>query len=305
MNLVKYEATRQALIECATFDEVKTIKDKAQALANYARLSKDNELEKRSVEIRERARIRMGEMSLALPKKSPPGKAYSAEDTPTIVGVSISKTEALADAGISTQEASRAEKLAKKSKESQEAHVAKAVESVEKRNSHETKAHVANNSGENEWYTPPVYVDAARAAMGGIDVDPASCEAANAVVRARSFYTVETNGLAQAWGGNVWMNPPYAQPLVGQFIDKLISELDAGNVEQACVLVNNFTDTKAGQRLIIRADAVCFVAKRIKFIDKNGEESGAPLQGQMICYFGENAAGFYDEFDVLGAVLYR
>ena len=88
MNLVKYEATRQALIECATFDEVKTIKDKAQALANYARLSKDNELEKRSVEIRERARIRMGEMSLALPKKSPPGKAYSAEDTPTIVGVS-------------------------------------------------------------------------------------------------------------------------------------------------------------------------------------------------------------------------
>lgn len=164
-------------------------------------------------------------------------------------------------------------------------------------------AHVANNSGENEWYTPAIYIEAARAVMGSIDVDPASCERANETVKANRYFTSENSGLEANWAGNVWMNPPYSRPLVSQFAQRLLSEVESGNTTAAIVLVNNFTDTQDGQSLLRRCNAVCFAEKRIRFIDKNGEPSGAPLQGQMFLYFGEDVAAFAAFFSAFGAVL--
>lgn len=164
--------------------------------------------------------------------------------------------------------------------------------------------HVANNSGNNEWYTPPGYVEAARAVMGDIDLDPASSAIANETVQAEQYFSQRDNGLDKEWSGRVWMNPPYAAGLVDKFCEKLTAHYAAGDIEQACVLVNNATETKWFQTLLSQASAVCFPSSRVKFIDTEGSPSGAPLQGQAVLYFGEATARFAAVFAPLGAVLY-
>jgi hypothetical protein len=162
------------------------------------------------------------------------------------------------------------------------------------------KAHVYHNGGNNEWYTPKKYIDSARKAMGTIDVDPASTDIANKTVLANIYYDINQNGLKQNWIGNVWMNPPYSQPLIADFCLKLKSEIVCGNTKQACVLVNNATETKWFKILISVSSAICFPSGRIKFVDPSGNYGSAPLQGQSILYSGINIKRFVFNFKNYG-----
>lgn len=164
--------------------------------------------------------------------------------------------------------------------------------------------HVSNNSGEIEWYTPREYVEAARLTMGSIDVDPASSDMANKIIGAERYFTKENDGLEQTWRGNVWMNPPYSQPLVTEFCNLLVEKYLLGETIQACVLVNNATETNFYQNMLKYCKAVCFIKGRVKFIDKDGNSSGAPLQGQTILYFGDNPKIFEENFSYFGVVLH-
>jgi len=165
------------------------------------------------------------------------------------------------------------------------------------------KAHVAHNSGDNEWYTPAKHIELARGVMGGIDTDPATSELANRTVQAETIFTAENDGRAQTWRGRVWMNPPYAQPLMSDFAEAVSSKFESGEIEQACILVNNATETKWFQRMLEASSAVCFPKSRIKFIDPEGNASGAPLQGQAIVYMGDRVERFKEAFSPEGMVL--
>lgn len=164
--------------------------------------------------------------------------------------------------------------------------------------------HVSYNSGNNEWYTPAEYIEAARQVMSEIDLDPASSEIANRLVKARTYYTAENDGLLYSWHGRTWMNPPYAAELIGKFTEKLAYHYREFDVPEAIVLVNNATETNWFQGLLIYASAVCFVKQRVKFIDIEGNPTGAPLQGQAVLYLGDNPKRFGAEFTPFGTVLY-
>jgi hypothetical protein len=51
--------------------------------------------------------------------------------------------------------------------------------------------------------------DLAREVLGGIDLDPASCERANEIVRATIYFDKQTNGYTKPWHyDRVFVNPP-------------------------------------------------------------------------------------------------
>jgi len=154
-------------------------------------------------------------------------------------------------------------------------------------------------TGDQESFTPKEYVEAAREAMGSIDLDPASCEAAQEIVKAKKYYTKKDNGLDKPWEGNIFLNPPYSHPEVKQFVDKLLSELKIGNVKQAILLTNNNTDTNFFHDAARKAAEVCFTKGRINFIKPDGSRS-SPTNGQVFYYFGDNREAFIRVFSKFG-----
>jgi phage N-6-adenine-methyltransferase len=157
----------------------------------------------------------------------------------------------------------------------------------------------ANN---NEWYTPPEYIEAARKVLGAIDLDPATSDQAQEAVRAAKYFTKEDDGLKQEWRGLVWLNPPYSRGEIDKFVDKMVIEYKAGHIDSGIMLTHDCTDTEWWQSALRSASAICFPGKRIAFIDTVGERD-SPTQGQSFFYFGPSLSKFAAVFQRIGNVV--
>jgi phage N-6-adenine-methyltransferase len=158
------------------------------------------------------------------------------------------------------------------------------------------------NGGGDEWYTPRKYIEAASAVMGGIDLDPTSNEIAAQWIPAAQYFTREDDGLSHEWFGRVWLNPPYSQPLISQFLGKLADSFRAGKVTEAIALTHNNTDSRWWQATAAEATVICFTRGRIAFEKVDGAKK-SPTQGQTFFYFGVNSVRFIEVFQPIGIVL--
>lgn len=175
-----------------------------------------------------------------------------------------------------------------------------------------------------EWYTPAEYVEAARAVMGGIDLDPASCAKANETIKAGHFHTKEDDGLGVRWYGRIFLNPPSGR--VRAFWRHLLAEHVADRVEQAIWVgysleqIQTLQTDGAGPAL---SDALCFPKARIKFqvsdedrarmqavLDAKNDAAGkprrqwsnSPTHANYIAYVGPDVQSFIDRFQKFGEV---
>lgn len=121
--LVRYEQARYALAECQRVDEVKDIRDKAEAMAAYARQAKDTELVEWATEIKVRAERKAGELlaqAAANGERAPQGR----------VSHDLPKPTTLVDLGITSNQSSRWQSLAGMSEEHFETAVATAKDTA-------------------------------------------------------------------------------------------------------------------------------------------------------------------------------
>jgi len=199
-----------------------------------------------------------------------------------------------------------------------------------------------HSSESNEHYTPSMVVEAARIALGAIDLDPASCAVANERVRADRFFSYGDNGYRQPWFGRVFLNPPGGMsdnkerpvkqkcretgscglplPHAHEGVEasakkwwfKLSREFAAGRVSSAVfvgfsveILQNTQVDTPAG--LAVPLDfAMAFPAKRVAYMRPDGAAGTQPPHASVIVCVTRDAvvrSRFESAFSTMGRVV--
>ena len=295
---MKGENTLQALArlqgrEVDRFDPRRTKKRQAQAdgIIVYAQRVKDWPLLEKAVEQKieeQREFVEWWEKSVT-PNRSPDRNNRSV----------ISVADAEKTSGISAMQVSRWRRRLREPDE----YAAFLRGAIWSKAMAETEKNIASKwTGDPEWYTPEIYVEAARRVMGAIDLDPASNKHAQQTVKAARWYGIVTDGLTQEWNGRVFLNPPYSFPAVSLFIDKLCAGVESGDITAAVLLTNNNTDTAWWHRAARLAAGVCFTEGRIQFYKEDGSRS-QPTNGQTFFYFGGSCEIFAAEFSGFGLIM--
>lgn len=167
------------------------------------------------------------------------------------------------------------------------------------------------SSESEEWYTPHEIIEGVRWFLGGIELDPASCWAANQWIKADRYYTEADDGLSKEWKANtLFLNPPYGKSGAKSNQDiwarKLESEYYKGNVKEA-ILLSKCVPAYIWWERLFRLWPVCFIEERVEFLRLSGQgeiiSKGRAKAGTNLWYLGRSVYGFIEAFSCFGRVI--
>jgi hypothetical protein len=116
----------------------------------------------------------------------------------------------------------------------------------------------------NEFYTPAYVIEAARACMGGIDLDPASCATANETVRGALLQPQGRR--AQAALVRARVAEPALWEVLAEIRGSMRREFEARRIDKAILLLRaNHVPTGAFCKAMRVDILICFPRRRVNF----------------------------------------
>lgn len=133
-----------------------------------------------------------------------------------------------------------------------------------------------------EWYTPPHVFDALGCRF---DMDVATPFRNQHLVSVPTDHRIFQQSLTQRWKGFIWMNPPFGgRNGITPWLQKFFDHGDG------IALTPDRTSAPWWQQFAPRADAILFVAPKLKFIGPDGKPGRSPAQGTCLMGAGQRAA---------------
>lgn len=176
---------------------------------------------------------------------------------------------------------------------------------------------IMQDSGCKEWYSPDEIMEIVHRALGHIELDPASCEAANVRVKAARFFTEADDGLSQEWKAEtLWLNHPFSKgekpckkskktgeylckkkacqdrgyhvdeeaPSNAAWINKLVDEFQKGSFKRGINIT--FASTSEGWFKPLLEFPQGFLYGRVNFVNEQGEQMKGVTKGAVLTFFG-------------------
>lgn len=151
------------------------------------------------------------------------------------------------------------------------------------------KDYPQNAASGSDWPTPPAFYDLLHEEFG-FEVDVAASADNH---RCPVWYSRKENGLAQAWVGVVWCNPPYGRE-IAQWVEKAYHAAQKGAT--VVMLLPVRSDTNWWHEFVLGVAEVRFLRGRLGF--KGTRPGRAPFPSCVLIYRPGGEAGPRVSYDV-------